>query len=67
MSEEGPMLQARNRGNEQLEIVDEQGVSLGQVVRPVDPWPLGGGAAKGTVYLQRAPAQTARRFLPPAA
>ena len=58
------MLQARLRGTEQVEIVDEHGVSVGEVIRPTDPRPL--GLAKGTVYLKRTPLPAARE-LPPAA
>jgi hypothetical protein len=41
--------------NERMEILNEQGVTVGQVIRPTDPRPL--GAAKGTIYLQRMPAR----------
>lgn len=47
------MLQARLRSSEQVEIVDERGTPVGQVIRPTDPRPL--GWEKGTVYLQRTP------------
>ena len=50
---------------ERLEILDEQGVAVGQVVRPTDPRPL--GAAKGTIYLQRMPARRIAEELIPAA
>jgi hypothetical protein len=59
------MLQAGKSGIEQVEILDERGVSVGQVVRPTDPRPL--GPAKGTVYLQRGPVRTEPSELPPAA
>jgi hypothetical protein len=55
---EGKMLQAKRRSTEQMEIIDEHGVSVGRVVRPTDPRPL--GADKGTIYLQRLPREMAR-------
>lgn len=58
-SPEGTMQQ------EKLEIRDEQGVTVGQVVRPTDPRPL--GAAKGTIYLQRMPTRPIVKELIPAA
>jgi hypothetical protein len=59
------MWQARTSGSEQVEILDERGVAVGQVVRPTDPRPL--GSAKGTIYLQRVPGQTGPGELHPAA
>ena len=50
---------------ERLEILDEQGVAVGQVIRPTDPRPL--GSAKGTIYLQRMPARPVAKELIPAA
>jgi hypothetical protein len=51
--------------NERLEILNEKGIAVGQVVRPTDPRPL--GAAKGTVYLQRMPTRPVAKELSPAA
>ncbi len=51
--------------NDRLEILNEKGIAVGQVVHPTDPRPL--GAAKGTIYLQRMPARTPVRELDSAA
>jgi hypothetical protein len=51
--------------NDRLEIIDEHGVAVGQVIRPTDPRPL--GAAKGTIYLQRMPARPLAKELDTAA
>lgn len=50
---------------ERLEILDEQGIAVGQVIRPTDPRPF--GAAKGTIYLQRTPGRPIVNELTPAA
>lgn len=50
---------------DRLEILDEQGTAVGQVVSPKDPRPL--GAAKGTVYLQRMPSRASVKELDTAA
>jgi hypothetical protein len=47
------MRQPRTGDPERVDILDERGRSVGQVVRPTDPRPL--GSAKGTIYLQRIP------------
>ena len=51
--------------NDRLEILNEKGIAVGQVVRPTDPRPL--GAAKGTIYLQRMPTRQIMKELIPAA
>ena len=47
------MLQARRETTERLEVIDEEGTSVGKVNMPSDPRLF--GAEKGTVYLERTP------------
>jgi len=57
---EAGMLRSKRRSTEQMEIIDEHGVSVGRVIRPTDPRPL--GSDKGTIYLQRMPRETSRHL-----